>query len=203
MLYHSAREQTQIRLREAQKSLDIQLTQAVREINALRESQILASRYRHDMRHHLQYLSACIENGQEEQAQAYIAGICEEIEAQKVQRYCENEAANLILSAFVGRAEKEGIGRWRIPAEKTSALKTEFRCRMSRGMASACRVSVPLCSGMVVSTAFRYRTDSLSSGCLFEPEQIVDSVHFLCDSVGGSPFGTESSYSNHKLHNYL
>lgn len=30
LLYHSAREQTQIRLREAQKSLDIQLTQAVR-----------------------------------------------------------------------------------------------------------------------------------------------------------------------------
>lgn len=119
LLYHSAREQTQIRLREAQKSLDIQLTQAVREINALRESQILASRYRHDMRHHLQYLSACIGNGQEEQAQAYISGICEEIEAQKVQRYCENEAANLILSAFVERAAKEDIDmkiRGTIPA---------------------------------------------------------------------------------------
>ena len=119
LLYHSARERAQIRLREAQKSLDIQLTQAVREINALRESQLLASRYRHDIRHHLQYLSACIGNGQEEQAQAYIAGICEEIEAQKVQSYCENEAANLILSAFVGRAAKEGIDmkiRGTIPA---------------------------------------------------------------------------------------
>lgn len=96
LLYHSAREQTQIRLREVQKSLDIQLTQAVREINALRESQLLASRV----------------------------------------------------------------------------------------MVSAYRVSVPLCSGTAVSAAFRYRTDSLSSGCLFELEQIVDSIHFLCDSVG-------------------
>ena len=109
LLYNSVKERTQNQLKQAQKSLGIQLNQAVREIDALRESQTLASQYRHDMRHHLQYVSACIENGQEEQAQAYISGICKEIDAQKVERYCENEAANLILSAFVGRAKKEGI----------------------------------------------------------------------------------------------
>ena len=109
LLYNSVKERTQNQLKQAQKSLGIQLNQAVREIDALRESQMLASQYRHDMRHHLQYVSACIENGQEDQAQAYISGICKEIEAQKVERYCENEAANLILSAFAGRAKKEGI----------------------------------------------------------------------------------------------
>ena len=109
LLYNSVKERTQNQLKQAQKSLGIQLNQAVREIDALRESQMLASQYRHDMRHHLQYVSACIENGQEDQAQAYINGICKEIEAQKVERYCENEAANLILSAFAGRAKKEGI----------------------------------------------------------------------------------------------
>lgn len=109
LLYNSVKERTQNQLKQAQKSLGIQLNQAVREIDALRESQMLTSQYRHDMRHHLQYVSACIENGQEEQAQAYINGICKEIEAQKVERYCENEAANLILSAFAGRAKKEGI----------------------------------------------------------------------------------------------
>lgn len=109
LLYNSVKERTQNQLKQAQKSLGIQLNQAVREIDALRESQTLASQYRHDMRHHLQYVSACIENGQEEQAQAYISGICKEIDAQKVERYCDNEAANLILSAFVGRAKKEGI----------------------------------------------------------------------------------------------
>lgn len=110
LLYNSAKERTHSQLQQIQKGLDLQLNQAVREINALRESQALTRRYRHDMRHHLQYLSACIENGQEEQAQAYISGICKEIEAQKVQCYCENEAANLILSSFAGRAEKDGIG---------------------------------------------------------------------------------------------
>ena len=109
LLYNSVRERTQNQLKQAQKSLGIQLDQAVREINALRESQMLASQYRHDMRHHLQYVSACIKNGQEDQALSYITGICQEIDAQKVERYCENEAANLILSAFAGRAKKEGI----------------------------------------------------------------------------------------------
>lgn len=109
LLYNCAEEEKRSQLRQIQKSLDIQLKQSVREINALRESQALARQYRHDLRHHLQYVSTCIENGQEKQAQEYISGICREIKAQKVQCYCENEAANLILSAFAGRAAKDGI----------------------------------------------------------------------------------------------
>lgn len=61
------------------------------------------------MRHHLQYISACIENGRGEQAQEYIQSICSEIEASKVTIYCENEAANLIFSSFAGRAESCGV----------------------------------------------------------------------------------------------
>lgn len=109
LLYNSAGEDKYSRLRQIQKSLDLQIKQSVREIKSLRESQELARRYRHDLRHHLQYVSACIENGQTEQAQSYISGICREIESQKVVRYCENEAANLILSSFDARAKKEGV----------------------------------------------------------------------------------------------
>lgn len=109
LLYHSAEDAKHIRLQQEQKNLDIQLKQSVREIGALRESQTLTRQYRHDLRHHLQYVSACIENGQTQQAQTYIASICQEIDAKKVEQYCENEAANLILSSFVGRAQKEGI----------------------------------------------------------------------------------------------
>lgn len=109
LLYHSAEEQKRSQLEQVQKSMNLQLTQAVREISALRESQALTRQYRHDLHHHLQYLLSCIKNGQLEQAQTYISEICAKIEAQKVQQYCENEAANLILSAFAGRAEKAGI----------------------------------------------------------------------------------------------
>lgn len=109
ILYYSTKKRMEIQLQQVQKSLNLQLTQAVREIDVLRESQAMASRYRHDLRHHLQYLAACLENGQTGQAQNYIFGICEEIKTQNVRRYCENEAANLILSAFAGRAERAGI----------------------------------------------------------------------------------------------
>ena len=57
----------------------------------------------------MQYLSGCIENGQTERAQAYIRQVCAEIEAQKVRRFCENEAVNLILSSFAQRAEDSGV----------------------------------------------------------------------------------------------
>lgn len=92
-----------------QDSLNLQISQAVREINALRESQERTKEYRHDMRHHMQYIASCIEDGKLEHAGEYIRGICTEIEANKISVFCENEAANLIFSAFVGRAKEHNI----------------------------------------------------------------------------------------------
>ena len=96
-------------LEQTQDTLNLQISQAVREIDTLRESQQKTKEYRHDLRHHMQYLSACIENGKLEHAQDYIRGICSEIEANKVITFCENEAANLIFSAFAGRMKEHNI----------------------------------------------------------------------------------------------
>lgn len=109
LLYNSAEERKRSLLQQTQNNLKLQVAQAAQEIKALRKSQDQAARHRHDLRHHLQYLLSCIENGQDERAREYISGICAELEAQQVRRYCENEAANLILSAFARRAEKVGI----------------------------------------------------------------------------------------------
>ena len=92
-----------------QDSLNLQISQAVREIEALRNSQEKTKEYRHDLRHHMQYLSSCIENRKLEHAQDYIRGICSEIERNKLVVYCENEAANLIFSAFAGRAKEHDV----------------------------------------------------------------------------------------------
>lgn len=96
-------------LEQTQAILNLQVEQAVREIAALRETQEKTITYRHDMRHHMQYLSSCIENGQLRQAQDYIQEIYSEIEASKVTVFCENEAANLIFSAFARRADNSGV----------------------------------------------------------------------------------------------
>ena len=105
----SAEGRMRSRLEQMQEILNLQVAQAVREIGALRESQQKTRTYRHDLRHHMQYLLSCIENGRFEQAQGYIQEICSEIEANKVISFCENEAANLIFSAFAGRAQSDGI----------------------------------------------------------------------------------------------
>lgn len=109
LLYNSAEERKRSHLRQVQDNLRLQISQAAQEISQLRESQAMTAQYRHDLRHHLQYLLSCIENGQSVRAKGYISGICTEIESQQVRRYCENEAVNLILSAFAKRAEKAGV----------------------------------------------------------------------------------------------
>ena len=109
VLRSSAENETRLRLEQTQENLHLQVTQATREIASLREPERRASTYRHDLRHHMQYLAGCIENGRTEQAQAYIREVCAEIESQKVRVFCENETVNLILSAFAGRAEESGV----------------------------------------------------------------------------------------------
>lgn len=109
VVYASREERIRNELEETQGILNLQIAQSVREIRALRDLQQTTSSYRHDLRHHMQYLSTCIENGRTEQAQAYIQEICSEIEANKVTNFCKNEAANLIFSAFAGRAADSDI----------------------------------------------------------------------------------------------
>lgn len=100
---------TRSQLEQIQDSLNLQISQAVREIETLRKSQEKTKEYRHDLRHHMQYIASCIENGKTEHAKDYIRGICSEIESNKIIVYCENEAANLIFSAFASRAKEQDI----------------------------------------------------------------------------------------------
>lgn len=109
VVWSSEEKRIRSRLEQTQGVLNLQMEQAVREIAALREVQQKTRIYRHDLRHHAQYLSSCIENGRLEQAQEYIHKIYSEIEANAVTVFCENEAANLIFSAFSKRSLDYGI----------------------------------------------------------------------------------------------
>lgn len=109
VVYTSKERNARIRLEQMQGILNLQISQAVREIGTLREAQQRNRAYRHDLRHHMQYLYSCIENGRLEHAQEYIREICSEIEKGSVTSFCENETANLILSAYAKRAQEQGI----------------------------------------------------------------------------------------------
>lgn len=178
VLHTTQEQQLRSQLEQTRNSLNLQVAQAVREIEAMRESQRKASTYRHDLRHHLQYLSACIENGRTEAAQEYIHSVCAEIEASKVNVYCENEAANLILSSFAARAQHDGIDfrvhaaiplLWRPPPTKrtagclcrsqtpalsrSSSTRRAFPPPASPATALACAASAPLWSNTAACTA--------------------------------------------------
>lgn len=109
VFYISSKERICSQLEQTQISLNMQVAQSVREIEALRDSQCKTRAYRHDLHHHMQYLSSCIENGRLEQAQEYIREICSDIETNKIMPICENESVNLIFSSFVGRFKNFGI----------------------------------------------------------------------------------------------
>ena len=137
----SAEERTRSQLEQTRNNLKLQVGQAVREIEALRTSQEQTRAYRHDLRHHLQYISACIENGRGEQAQEYIQSICTEIETSKVTNYCENETANLIFSSYASRAENCGVP-FRVEAnipQLISVAETDLCVLLSNALENALR----------------------------------------------------------------
>ena len=169
LLYNSAEERKRNLLQQAQDNLNLQVAQAAREISILRESQAQAVRYRHDLRHHLQYLLSCLENSQTERAKDYISGICAEIEAQKVRRWCENEAANLILSSFDERAGKMGI-RLDIQGAVPAVLHisdSDLCVILSNALENAVHACLPLAGAglpCTIGVAFRFQEQT---GSLF------------------------------------
>ena len=83
--------------------------QSKAEIETLRKSQEQAAIYRHDLRHHMNYLNGCISENNLKGALSYISEVCKEIDSANVIRYSENESVNLILSAYVAKAEEKKI----------------------------------------------------------------------------------------------
>ncbi len=141
VVYISRAQQIRGQLEQTQAVLNLQIRQAVREIAALREALEKTVAYRHDMRHHMQFLSSCIENGQLRKAQGYIREICSEIEGNKVKVFCENEVANLIFSAFARRAEESGI-KMQVRAEISQGIsvsETDLCVLLSNALENALR----------------------------------------------------------------
>lgn len=79
------------------------------EIEALKKSEEQSRIYRHDLRHHLNYLNACIADNRLKEAATYISQTCDAIDNTKVTRYSQNESVNLILSSYISRSKEKGI----------------------------------------------------------------------------------------------
>lgn len=93
----------------AQASLKIIANQSKTELESLRKFQDLAVIYRHDLRHHLNYLNLCISHNKLEDAAKYIEETCGEMDNTRIVQYSEDESINLIVSAYVAKADEKNI----------------------------------------------------------------------------------------------
>ena len=92
-----------------QEMISQQLHDATQQIEQLRLAEKQASLYRHDMRHHFNYLNSCISQNKLEEATNYIQQIFDVFDESKIIPYSSNESLNLVFSSFQKEAKESQI----------------------------------------------------------------------------------------------
>jgi len=92
-----------------QAALTQQLNAAEDHLAHLNEVQIKTAIYQHDMRHHLNAISAYLSSNSSDKALAYIKKVQADVEAISPKQFCENEIFNLMCSSFASEAERLGV----------------------------------------------------------------------------------------------
>lgn len=87
----------------------IKSQQAEISLNSMKESQKLTAEYRHDLRHHIHYIKTCLSNNKVAEANAYIDNLYKSFNKIKIETFCQNSDANLVLSYFVSLARAAKI----------------------------------------------------------------------------------------------
>ena len=92
-----------------QEMISQQLHDATQQIEQLRLAEKNAALYRHDMRHHFNYLNTCISQNKLEEATDYIQQIFDVFDETKIIPYSSNESLNLVFSSFQQEAAENQI----------------------------------------------------------------------------------------------
>ncbi len=100
----------QLTLQNEQNLLKAQITASRNHLETLQESQEITFIYHHDMRHHLNLITAYLGDNNLAAAQKYIAEVENTIQDAAVETYCRNYTVNLILSSYIEKARNEQIG---------------------------------------------------------------------------------------------
>jgi hypothetical protein len=99
----------QLTLQNEQDLLKTQISAAQVHLKSLKESQEQTIIYRHDMRHHLNLISAFLADNNISATQKYIAEVQTTIGGTVVDEYCNNYAVNLILHSYLTKAKNNQI----------------------------------------------------------------------------------------------
>ncbi|MDD4495887.1 MAG: GHKL domain-containing protein [Eubacteriales bacterium] len=119
--------------------MEMKRAQSEKEIEAIRCSEYAVSLLRHDMRHFLNNISSYIEQGDTDKAKSYIHEIIALTDKTAMQKYCENEIVNMILSSYEKEITEKGISfqhSIQIPA-KLPVSDVDFTSILSNGLENA------------------------------------------------------------------
>jgi len=144
--------------------LEAQLKQSRTEMDALRRAETQTAIYQHDMRHHLNMIGGYLAADKPDQALAYIQKVEDSVADITPKQFCENEAVNLLCSAFSDRAVQAGIKlivNVKLP-ECLPVSDTELCALLSNGLENALHAtSSPLVSDKRISLYCGIRLNKL------------------------------------------
>ncbi len=109
ILHNFKQTRKQLTLLNEQELLRTQISAAQVHLESLKESQEKTIIYRHDMRHHLNLISAFLADNNIGATQKYIAEVQTTIDSIVVDQYCSNYAVNLILYSYLTKAKNDHI----------------------------------------------------------------------------------------------
>lgn len=92
-----------------QEMISQQLHDATQQLEQLRLAEKQAALYRHDMRHHFNYINSCISQNKLEDATEYIQQLCTVFDESRIISYSSNESLNLVFSSFQKEAAENQI----------------------------------------------------------------------------------------------
>lgn len=128
--------------------LSVQISALQTRYETIKQSEINARIYRHDLRHHLQVINNYLLSSNVKEAQRYIFEIEKNIYDNVTVTYCENEAVNLILSSYAGMAQQRNIPmEFQIHIPKSSRIPDVDFCII---LANAVENAINACTSIIV-----------------------------------------------------
>lgn len=136
---YSAQTRNRAQAELKQSRLESELKQSRNELSTLRHAETRIAVYQHDMRHHLTMIGGYLAAGRPDQALDYVRAVEQDVAAVAPRHICENEAVNLLCSAFAARARQAGVSleaSVQLPAQ-LPVSDTELCAMLSNGLENA------------------------------------------------------------------
>lgn len=163
MIFHAEHEK-QRQLGRERDLLSLQLRQAETSLSAISQIQEQTRQYRHDMRHHFNYLQSLAAENNIPKIQQYLSTAQQDMDALTPVRYCGNETVNMLLTYFASVAKNQQV-EYSVSANLPSDIsysETELCSLLSNGLENAIHAASQVPASNRRSVSIHMGTDSKS-----------------------------------------